>query len=40
MFMLDPAAERMLVHGRHPPWVGSRSPMGWWFGLAPVTVEF
>ena len=23
-----------------PPWVGSRSPMGWWLGLAPVTLEF
>jgi hypothetical protein len=24
-----------------PPWVGSRSPMDWWFGLAPATtLEF
>ena len=23
-----------------PAWVGSGSPMGWWFGLAPATLEF
>ena len=23
-----------------PPWVGSRSRMGWWFSLAPATLEF
>jgi hypothetical protein len=23
-----------------PPWVGSRYPMGWWLGFAPVTLEF
>jgi hypothetical protein len=36
-------ALRMLGKGlleSNPTWVGSRSPMGWWFGLAPSHLEF
>jgi hypothetical protein len=32
--------ERRPVTARSRAWVGSRSPMGWWFGLAPANLEF
>ena len=45
-FLCDPEChgtinlETINLVGGPTPWMGSRSPMGWWFGLAPATLEF
>jgi len=45
-FLCDPEfhgtinLETINLVGGPTPWMGSRSPMGWWFGLAPATLEF